>query len=156
MKVVKTSGVAKVTLSMKEWEDIGRTAGWLKRVKSSINYPASVNYFLEVDGVPYELVVQIRITNIANDGIGNYEFWGARGFDRGRDYIEDFEIEDVEDISGRVLTPEEKEKLINYLDRDEAFTGKVQESVSPDDIRQSYEDTEAEATMEDRYFRSKP
>jgi len=32
---------------------------------------------------------------VGNDGIGHYECHGARGFDRGHDFIEEFDIESI-------------------------------------------------------------
>ena len=43
------------------------------------------------------LTVQFEVTDysIANSGIGAYEFWGAKGYDRGVDFVEEFVIGDV-------------------------------------------------------------
>ena len=48
---------------------------------------------------------------IGNDGIGAYEFWGAKEYDYGHDYV------DVEDIIiiDTTITEEEKESFKNYL-----------------------------------------
>ena len=34
--------------------------------------------------------IDIDEIEFENDGIGPYEFWGAKGFDRGKDYVSDF------------------------------------------------------------------
>jgi len=48
-----------------------------------------------VKGIYLEVYVDAEIGSIGNDGIGSYEFWGARGFDKGHDYVEDFTVEGV-------------------------------------------------------------
>ena len=57
---------------------------------------------------------------IENDGIGAYEFWGARGYDKGTDYVI------VEDIRPQfiirtskglqvIYTPEERRAILEYI-----------------------------------------
>jgi|WetSurSiteA1Bulk_404760.scaffolds.fasta_scaffold61642_3 hypothetical protein len=51
--------------------------------------------------------VQVKVTyHIENDGIGAYEYWGAKCFDRGQDYIE------IDDI---VYTPANTEEQFEYF-----------------------------------------
>lgn len=47
---------------------------------------------LEVTCGGIDWQVMAIATSIGNSGIGPYEFWGSPGFDKGRDYVEDYEI----------------------------------------------------------------
>lgn len=50
---------------------------------------------VEVDEVEYWISFYPNITHIGNDGIGGYEFWGQKGNDGGRDFVEEYEIIDL-------------------------------------------------------------
>ena len=50
--------------------------------------------------------------HIANDGIGSYEYWGAKCFDRGTDYPE---IDNIEPIWTNE-SEEEKKDILIYID----------------------------------------
>jgi hypothetical protein len=52
------------------------------------------NYCVEIDGDEYCVDVIVN-AYIGNDGIGSYEYWGATGFDKGMNYVEEFTIEDI-------------------------------------------------------------
>ena len=58
----------------------------IKPLKEVFEFEQTVN----VNG--HNLRVQFGVTEvfIGNDGIGEYEFWGARGYDRGTDFVESF------------------------------------------------------------------
>ena len=98
----------KIQLSKTQWEHIGRTAGWLQR-KASMT--ATVKYEITYLGDPWDAMVNIVVTKVGNNGIGPYEFWGSRGFDKGSNFVEGFEIEDIE-IPGLDLPEEEKLMII--------------------------------------------
>ncbi len=49
----------------------------------------------------------------AKNGIGEYEYWGAHGYDEGHWILEDFEIDSVI-ISGKLIN----EKFYNLIDID--------------------------------------
>ncbi len=137
MKLEKTtSGVKKITMSKAEWLNIGKQAGWISR-KASMT--ATVNYEIVYLGDPWDATVSIVVTKVGNDGIGPYEFWGARGFDKGSNYVEEFEIENIE-IPGLELSAEDEARIINDLKNNEAFAERVRESVDVDELaRDSYE-----------------
>jgi len=50
------------------------------------------NYEIEYHNITILLDLEINVTSWWNDGIGEYEYWGSKEFDKGRDYIEDFSI----------------------------------------------------------------
>ena len=52
----------------------------------------STTYFYQ--GIEYKIETEVNVT-IGNNGIGSYEYWGAKCFDRGTDYVEEFELEDL-------------------------------------------------------------
>lgn len=64
-----------------------------------------VNTTIDIDGIEYDVSFYATKIDIGNDGIGGYEFWGSKGFDRGHDYIEDFTIVNmkVRDEAGNLL-----------------------------------------------------
>ncbi len=43
----------------------------------------------------YDIEFDATDIEVGNNGIGGYECWGYRGYDRGRDYVEDFKIENL-------------------------------------------------------------
>lgn len=59
-------------------------------------------------GIEVEFTGQLRVEN---DGIGAYEFWGARGYDSGHDY---FVCEDIL-WDKEMHTSEENELIEEYL-----------------------------------------
>ncbi len=48
-----------------------------------------------LNGRKEDVLVYVDSSSVrwGNDGIGAYEYWGAKGFDRGTDYIEEFAVE---------------------------------------------------------------
>jgi len=58
---------------------------------------------------------------IGNNGIGPYEFWGAKGFDKGQDYVEEFVIKSGTDQEGRELQPFEIDALQEDLEDNQEF-----------------------------------
>ena len=76
-----------------------------------------MNIELIVDGRKVNAEVEAEITSWGNDGIGPYEFWGARGYDHGRDYVDEFEITDltVRDSKTNQELPELVGKVRDYL-----------------------------------------
>ena len=145
MKVITSSnGKKKIKISRKEWNDIGKKAGWMRTAK--INYPANLLYTIEIDGIELDLSVDVTITGIGNTGIGHYEFWGSKAFDKGEDYLEDFVIDDVTiddfntDGTPKQLTPNGKQRIIDMLYQDAGFKERLDETVSPAEIHQSIKD----------------
>ncbi len=73
--------------------------------------------FVEVDDIVWD-----------NDGIGSYEYWGFKGYDKGRDYISEFHItgiwiEDVEIIG------EDFQFLTDILYEDDRFVDALEYAV---------------------------
>jgi len=134
MKILKTASGNKLKLSKKEWQGIGKKAGWMKSAKS-VNHPAEVLYTASINGVDYDLEVSIVIDSIENDGIGSYEFWGAKEFDKGTDSIGDFSITNVTlDDPSRSFTSKEVIEVIAFLNEDEGFNEKVFETIPVEDV----------------------
>ena len=50
------------------------------------------NITVQHNGIEYYTEFEIENIEIQNAGIGEYEFWGSVGFDRGEDYVEDFDV----------------------------------------------------------------
>lgn len=46
-------------------------------------------------GNEHELEIEFDYS-VGNDGIGPYEYWGCKGYDKGTDYIEDITITGIE------------------------------------------------------------
>jgi hypothetical protein len=67
---------------------------------------------LEIGGLFVRVTFEVWNPSIGNDGIGSYEFWGAKGFDRGNDYLEEFEVRNVKVYEIEQAT---KETLVNRL-----------------------------------------
>lgn len=61
-----------------------------------------MNMDIIIKGKTIGIDFDIDNISIGNDGIGSYEFCGAKGFDRGNDYIEDFDIINLEVYSERL------------------------------------------------------
>jgi hypothetical protein len=49
-------------------------------------------YEIGEEEVEVAFEVDDKSISVDNNGIGHYEFWGARGFDKGRDYVSEFRI----------------------------------------------------------------
>lgn len=70
----------------------------------------------------YDIEFEATDIEVGNDGIGGYECWGYRGYDKGRDYVEDFKIEGLKVFRcGRKIrvTPklqEHIERVVKYND----------------------------------------
>jgi hypothetical protein len=47
---------------------------------------------IELDGESYEIEFKVVSPVIVSDGIGEYEYWGAKGFDPGNPHVEDYDI----------------------------------------------------------------
>jgi len=145
MKITKTaSGKQNVKMSKKEWTSIGKKAGWIKT--AGVDYPARVFYTIQLNGQPIDILVNIRVTNIENDGIGDYEFWGAKEFDAGHDSIGDYEIDSVgsDDPNVVVLTDDNKRQIIENLSRSQQFKDKIDSQISVGQIKEYYKDKNIE------------
>jgi hypothetical protein len=79
-----------------------------------------------------EMDIEVEVTySLENTGIGGYEYWGSKEFDKGQDYIE---IEDIE-----VLNIEDMELLFRinrFIDNNWDYYSKQIE----EDILEYYQD----------------
>lgn len=66
--------------------------------------------WVESLGVELEIVEEVEISR-ENNGIGSYEYWGAKGFDAGNDYaeLESFELESIREVETDFEFAESKE-----------------------------------------------
>jgi hypothetical protein len=98
-------------------------------MKSSL--PGFKSEFFEyIDGVLYNF--KAAATGIGNDGIGPYEFWGSRGFDAGRDYVEDYEISELTRDDGKALTKKKAKYIKNRIYLDGPLNDKILEQLEQD------------------------
>ncbi len=77
----------------------------------------------------YDIEFEATDIEVGNDGIGGYECWGYRGYDKGRDYVEDFKVEDLKVFRcGRMIkvTP----KLQQHIERVVKYNGNVFEELT--------------------------
>lgn len=70
-------------------------------------------YLVKVNGKGYE--VDLSIENVEYDGIGPYEYWGAKGFDKGQPYVEEWEAVDSRTEDGQPLSDEEKKIVLDFV-----------------------------------------
>jgi hypothetical protein len=70
---------------------------------------------ITVRGCNLYVTFEIWNPHIANSGIGSYEFWGAKGFDAGTDYLEEFEIRNVKVYEIEQATKETFINRVKYL-----------------------------------------
>lgn len=75
--------------------------------------------------------IEFGWSGVDNDGIGAYEYWGAKGNDRGNDYLADFEIVGALWPNGRSVLP----KVIEMIDIDplETMVNEDELGEDPDD-----------------------
>ena len=79
-------------------------------------------------GEKTDVLVQVDSSSIhwGNDGIGAYEYWGAKGFDHGTDYIEEFTVERVFELDTAKEFSERSREAIQYvLQDDHGFLDKL-------------------------------
>lgn len=55
-----------------------------------------VHSWVTLNDIDYDIVFEPTKIQISNSGIGGYEFWGYKGFDRGHEFVEDFDISNLE------------------------------------------------------------
>jgi hypothetical protein len=87
---------------------------------------------VEVNGEVRSVEFKATATSIENDGIGPYEFWGQKRFDRGHDFVGDFAISDLT-IEGAEATDGEKKIFGDWLNRaggGEALSGKIRDTLT--------------------------
>jgi hypothetical protein len=81
---------------------------------------ADIKLTIKFKGKKHKVDVKAEATAFCNDGIGAYEFWGARGYDSGNDICEEFEILSVTPVKkGSRLSSVDLDKIKNIIYRDE-------------------------------------
>ena len=85
-----------------------------------------VKYTVKLDDVDYDIVADVDVLHIENNGIGDYEYWGSKGYDYGEDYVADFAILNV---NGQKKDIEETvaKKIVSILENDRNFGNVVNE-----------------------------
>jgi hypothetical protein len=73
-----------------------------------------------------DLILDVDVDDLGNDGIGPYECHGYRGYDHGRDYVEDFTIVAVRDAYGEPLPKKEQADIIHAIGNDDALIEGIQ------------------------------
>jgi hypothetical protein len=92
-----------------------------------------------------DVVLDIDILSIGETGIGPYEFWGAKGYDHGRDEIDEWAITQVMDENGNPLPKAENKALIKEMELDDKFMDMVDEMLQDglgDLVDDSYDERE--------------
>ena len=74
-----------------------------------------------------DIVLDIDIISIGNDGYGPGEFWGRPYNDIGRDVVEEWAITQVMDEDGNPLPKAENKALIKEMELDDKFMDSVDE-----------------------------
>jgi len=100
-----------------------------------------------IRGKKTEVLVHVDSSSVhwGNNGIGAYEYWGAKGFDKGTDYIEEFEVEEAFDPDTEEKFPDEVRKAIEYVLQDDIdFLTKLE-----DEFRSWASDMRAEALCQE-------
>lgn len=83
--------------------------------------PVETTLYRDFGGNEYE--IDIRIDGADWDGIGPYEFWGAKGFDRGQFTVDDYTILALRDEGGEPV--KDPEPIIRQMYDDEDFAGEL-------------------------------
>ena len=90
---------------------------------------------ISVKGVDLMAYFGIGNVGIGSTGIGHYEFWGAKGYDKGVSYVEEFDVEDLVVWSDRrkdYVKPSKRlaEKLLDNIYDDETLKEELMKEVS--------------------------
>jgi hypothetical protein len=83
------------------------------------NYSNHAQVDITYNGEDY--ILELDDIEIGNDGIGPYEFWGAPGYDYGRDIAYDFRIKRVLDAFGVPLAKDENDTIIKAIGDDDTI-----------------------------------
>ena len=83
-----------------------------------IGFHVPLSLTLNIDGKDTNVDFEAEIEAMGNDGIGAYEYWGARYFDRGIDYVESFLVK-IKSIDGNSpIQNKVKERVLTFLYED--------------------------------------
>lgn len=102
--------------------------------------------FEEFEILGHYVDFEVEVREISNDGIGSYEFWGAKGFDKGNDYVEDYAVVNVRPSAGEALSDEMFAEILKVLfgsstntEANEAAGNEIQEAL--DDSLEEYKES---------------
>ena len=107
---------------------------------------------LTIDGDEYD--IHARATSISNSGIGPYEFWGAKCYDKGRDYVEDYEIDEIVPLYDDTVPFGLTDRIYNDPELSEAVRLALDETMSEwgrglrDEEMARFEDRRDDASLE--------
>ena len=76
-----------------------------------------------------DMLLEIEDIVWENNGIGHYEYWGAKGFDAGKDIISDFNITQIW-IAGKEIIDEEFKYLLDILVDDNDLIVRMEDVIS--------------------------
>lgn len=87
--------------------------GGIQKHESRRKVVMKTEYYSAKTGIIFgDKLINVKATyHIENDGIGAYEYWGAKCFDRGTDYPE---IDDIEPLWDKE-TDAEKDLVLDYI-----------------------------------------
>jgi hypothetical protein len=89
-----------------------------------------------------DVVLDIDILSIGNDGYGPGEFWGRPYNDIGRDVVDEWRITAVMDEDGNPLPKAENKALIKEMELDDKFMDSIDETLQdklPDLVDDEYD-----------------
>ena len=81
---------------------------------------------INVVWIDVDYTLDVLITSIGNNGIGPYEYWGAKCYDHGIDYAEDWEIRRIMDADGQPVPDEEAAPIIDKMYDDVSLVEEIQ------------------------------
>lgn len=84
-----------------------------------------------------DYTLDVTIGSIGNNGIGHYEYWGQKCYDRGIDYADDWMITRIMDADGQPVPDEEAlpiiDKMYGDVDLVEEIQAKLDETIHDND-----------------------
>jgi len=95
--------------------------------KSGITYSGITGKII-LDDEEFDVAFDAVNCFISNDGIGGYEFHGQRGFDHGRDFVEEFGIENLvvrSEEGNQVTDPDIVDKVRNAVEQSDEIAEAV-------------------------------
>lgn len=75
------------------------------KTQNTLKLPAEIDEAEEIEVIVYY--------QIANDGIGHYEYWGAKCYDKGTDYVD---IDDIQPIFSPEHSDSDRRRITDYIE----------------------------------------
>jgi len=88
--------------------------------------PVNINRTLEVEWRNAHWIIDVTVLSIGNNGIGPYEYWGQKCYDRGVDYAEDWAIRRVMDAEGNPVPIDDALDVAEEMYLDETLMDHIQ------------------------------